>query len=92
METTLCIKDSLLIDERLKPQEVFLFMQLVRLCDKDTGILNISAKDLMTQTRMANKTRMLSYLKNLTDCNYIDRLENENKKAVYKVNREYFYK
>ncbi|MDU2265442.1 MULTISPECIES: hypothetical protein [Clostridium] len=92
METTLCIKDSLLLDDRLKANEVFVFLQLVRLCDRETGILNISAKDLMTECRATNKQRLLNYLKNLAECNYIERLENENKKAVYKVNREYFYK
>lgn len=92
METTLCIKDSLLLDDRLKPQEVFLFMQLVRLCNRETGILNISALELMEETRLTNKGMMLGYLKTLIECNYIERLENENKKATYKVNREYFYK
>lgn len=92
METTLCIKDSLLLDERLKPNEIYIFMQLVRLCDRETGLLNISALDLMKECRATNKQRLLNYLKNLAEYNYIERLENENKKAVYKVNREYFYK
>lgn len=92
METTLCIKDSLLTDNKLKPQEVFLFMQLVRLCDKDTGIINISAIELMEESRLTNKGMMLTYLKTLIEFKYIERLENENKKATYKVNKKYFYK
>lgn len=92
MDITLSIKDNLLLDDRLKPQEVYLFMQLVRLCDRTTGELNISASELMEETRFTNKSLMLGYLKTLIQCNYIDRLENLNKKAVYKVNRGCFYK
>ena len=92
MNLTLSIKDDLLLDDRLKPQEVYLFLQLVRLCDKKTGELNISALELMEQTRFTNKSLMLGYIKTLVECNYIDRLENINKKAVYRVKREYFFK
>lgn len=92
MDITLSIKDDLLLDDRLKPQEVYLFMQLVRLCDRTTGELNISALELMEQTRFTNKSLMLGYIKTLIECKYIDRLENKNKKAVYKVKRECFFK
>lgn len=92
MDVTLSIKDDLLLDDRLKPQEVYLFMQLIRLCDRRSGELNISASELMKETRFTNKSLMLGYLKTLIQCNYIDRLENLNKKAVYKLNRECFYK
>ena len=92
MNVSLSIKEDFLLDSRLKPQEVYLFMQLVRLCDRSTGKLNISAIELMEETRFTNKSLMLGYLKTLIKCNYVDRLENTNKKAMYKVNREWFYK
>lgn len=92
MDLTLSIKDKLLLDDRLKPQEAYLFMHLVRLCDRETCELNISALELMEETRFTNKSLMLGYLKTLTECSYIQRLENLNKKAVYRVKREFFYK
>ena len=76
MDLTLSIKDNLLLDDRLKPQEVYLFMHLVRLCDRKTGELNISALELMEQTRFTNKSLMLGYIKKLIECNYVERLEN----------------
>ena len=69
MDLTLSIKDNLLLDDRLKPQEVYLFMHLVRLCDRKTGELNISALELMEQTRFTNKSLMLGYIKKLIECN-----------------------
>ena len=92
MGNGLFIRDELLVDERLKPQEVFLFMHLVRLCDKETGLVNISAMDLMKETRFTNKGMLLSYVKSLCDFGYIERLENVDKKAVYKLKREYYFK
>lgn len=74
MDLTLSIKDDLLLDDRLKLQEVYLFMHLVRLCDRKTGELNISALELMEQVRFTNKSLLLGYLKTLIEYNYIERL------------------
>ena len=92
MSNTIAIKEDLLLDKNLKPQEVVLFLHLVRICDKDTGIITISGADLMRESRMTNKGRMLTYLGNLINNGYIDKLENINKKSTYKVNREHFFK
>lgn len=92
MEQTLCIKDSLLLDENLKAYDVFIFMQLVRLCNKEDSILTISAVDLMKETRSTNKGILLNSLKKLAELNYIDRLDNIDKKATYKINKEYYFK
>ena len=67
-------------------------MHLVRICDKQTGIITISGADLMRESRMTNKGRMLTYLGNLINNGYIEKLENINKKSTYKVNREHFFK
>lgn len=92
MSNTIAIKEDLLLDTNLKPQELVLFLHLVRLCDKDTGILTISGAELMRESRMTNKGRMLAYLGNLTNYGYIDKLENINKKSTYKVNKQHFFK
>ena len=85
------IKDNMLKDNRLKPQEVYLFLQMVRMCD-ERSILNISGKDLMDETRIKNKTVLLGYLKNLIECAYVSRLENVNKKATYQINKQEYFK
>lgn len=85
------IRDEMLKDKRLKPQEVYLFLQMVRLCD-ERSILNISGKDLMDETRIKNKTVLLGYVKNLIDCGYVSRLENINKKATYQISNQNFFK
>lgn len=85
------IKDNMLKDNRLKPQEVYLFLQMVRMCD-ERSILNISGKDLMDETRIKNKTVLLGYLKNLIECGYVSRLENVNKKATYQINKQEYFK
>ncbi len=92
MSDSIAIKESLLLDENLKSQELCLFLQLIRLCDKQTGIITISAADLMKESRMTNKGRMLKYINKLIEYKYIDRLENVNKKSSYRVHREYFFK
>ena len=92
MNNTIAIKEDLLLDRNLKPQEVFLFLQLVRLCDRETGVITISGAELMQESRMTNKGRMLNYLGNLINSGYIEKLENINKKSTYKVNREHFFK
>lgn len=92
MGNSIAIKDDLLLDKNLKAQEVFLFLHLVRLCDKTTGILTISGADLMTETRMTNKARMLRYLNTLIENRYIDKLDNINKKSTYKIHKEHFFK
>lgn len=92
MSNTIAIKEDLLLDSNLKPQEIVLFLHLVRICDKQTGIITISGADLMRESRMTNKGRMLTYLGNLINHGYIEKLENINKKSTYKVNREHFFK
>lgn len=92
MNTNLTIKDDLLLDERLKPQEIYLFLQLVRLCDEETGVLNISAVDLMKETRFTNKGLLLGYMKTLISAGYVARLENVEKKATYQISKEHYFK
>ena len=92
MSNTMAIKEDLLLDENLKPQEVYLFLHLIRLCDKETGIITISGAELMQETRMTNKGIMLGYINTLVNNGYIERLEKINKKSTYKVNREQFFK
>lgn len=92
MSNSIAIKEDLLLDEKLKSQELCLLLQLIRLCDKATGIITISAADLMKESRMTNKGRMLKYINNLIEYGYIDRLENINKKSTYRVRREHFFK
>lgn len=92
MSNSIAIKEDLLLDEKLKSQELCLFLQLIRLCDKETGIINISASELMEESRMTNKGRMLKYINNLVEYGYIDRLENINKKSTYRVSKEHFFK
>lgn len=92
MSNSIAIKEDLLLDERLKSQELSLFLQLIRLCDKETGIITISAAELMRESRMTNKGRMLKYINNLIEYGYIDKLENINKKSTYRVHREHFFK
>ncbi|KAI3350115.1 hypothetical protein FDB55_03290 [Clostridium botulinum] len=92
MSNTIAIKEDLLLDKNLKPQEICLFLHLIRLCDRDTGIITISGVELMQEARMTNKGRMIRYLNNLIENRYIDKLENINKKSTYKINREHFFK
>lgn len=92
MSNSIAIKEELLLDKRLKPQEVYLFLHLIRLCDKQTGIITISGVDLMKETRMTNKGIMLGYINSLVDNGYIERLEKVDKKSTYKVNREQYFK
>ncbi|WP_394884757.1 hypothetical protein [Clostridium butyricum] len=47
MSNSIAIKEDLLLDKNLKPQEVYLFLHLIRLCDKQTGIITISGVELM---------------------------------------------
>lgn len=90
--SSIAIKEDLLLDKNLKPQEVYLFLHMVRLCDKDTGIVTISGAELMQETRMTNKGIMLGYITSLVEAGYLERLEKINKKSTYKVNREQFFK
>lgn len=92
LNTNLTIKDNLLLDDRLRPQEIYLFLQLIRLCDSDTSTLTISAADLMKETRFTNKSLMLGYLKTLIQAGYIVRLDNVEKKATYKISNEHYFK
>lgn len=91
MNKYITIKEELLLDDNLKPQEVYLFLQLVRLCD-EAGQLNISAAELMKETRFTNKGLLLGYLKTLIDQSYIKRLDNIDKKAVYQIDCEMYFK
>lgn len=92
MSNSIAIKEDLLLDENLKPQEVYLFLHLIRLCDNQTGIITISGAELMQETRMTNKGIMLGYINSLVTNGYIERLVKINKKSTYKVNREQFFK
>ncbi|KQB77665.1 hypothetical protein [Clostridium butyricum] len=92
MSNSIAIKEDLLLDKNLKPQEVYLFLHLIRLCDKQTGIITISGVELMKETRMTNKGIMLGYVNSLVDNGYIERLEKVDKKSTYKVNREHYFK
>lgn len=92
MSNSIAIKDDLLLDKNLKPQEVYLFLHLIRLCNKQTGIVTISGADLMKETRMTNKGIMLGYVSTLVNTGYIERLEKVNKKSTYRVNKEKFFK
>ena len=92
MSNSIAIKEDLILDQNLKPQEVYLLLHLIRLCDKATGIVTISGADLMQETRMTNKGIMLGYINTLVHEGYIERLEKINKKSTYKINKEHFFK
>ena len=91
MSITLSIKDDLMLDERLKAKEIYLFLHLVRLCNED-GIINLSLVELMKETRLTNKRKLIEYIGNLESYEYLERLESLDRKSVFKLNRFTYHK
>ena len=69
----LTIKAEVLDNANLKPQEVYLLMQLIKLADKDNE-LTMSSNELMAGTRFTNRSMLIRYLDTLVENNYIERI------------------
>ena len=69
----LTIKAEVLDNANLKPQEVYLLMQLIKLADKDNE-LTMSSNELMAETRFTNRSMLIRYLDTLVENNYIERI------------------
>ena len=78
---------NLINDDRLKPQEVYLLLHLIDLCNEN-GEIVISSKELMTKTRFTNKSMLIRYLDSLISNNYIKKNKGGGAgvKNFYKVN------
>lgn len=85
----LTIKTEILDNPNLKPQEVYLLMQLIKLADENNE-LTMSSKELMAETRLTNKAMMIRYLNTLVENNYIKRTLGGGGgiKNTYKINKE----
>ena len=85
----LTIKTEVLDNANLKPQEVYLLMQLIKLADENNE-LTMSSKELMAETRFTNKAMMIRYLDTLVENNYIERVLGGGGgiKNTYKINGE----
>lgn len=91
MSVYLSIKDSLLLDDRLKAKELYLFLHMIRLCNSDS-IVNLTLDDLMKETKLTNRMKLIEYLKSLEECGYIVKIDNIERKSAYQVNSECYFK
>ena len=84
----LTIKAEVLDNANLKPQEVYLLMQLIKLADKDNE-LTMSSNELMAETRFTNRSMLIRYLDTLVENNYIERILGGGGgiKNTYKINK-----
>ena len=84
----LTIKTEVLNNVNLKPQEVYLLMQLVKLADEHNE-LTISSNELMIETRFTNRSMLIRYLDTLVKNNYIERILGGGGgiKNTYKINK-----
>lgn len=88
---TIAIKSNLINDDRLKVQDIYLFLHMIDLADAD-GVVVASGRELMEKTRLTNKAMMLSYINDLIDAGYLERLETVDRKNSYKLNRMCYFK
>ena len=86
------IKEDIINDENLKHQEIYLFLHLINLANKDGEII-ISNKELMRKTRFTNGTTIIKYIDNLVLNGYISRISGggAGHKNSYKINKDYLF-
>ena len=83
----LTIKTEVLDNPNLKPQEVYLLMQLIKLADKNNK-LTMSSNELMAETRFTNRSMLIRYLNTLIENSYIEKISGSgSSKNTYKINK-----
>ena len=83
------LKKGIIKDKNLKPQEIYLLLHLINLCDEN-GELSISVKNLMNEVRFSNRAMTIKYLDNLAANNYIEKILGIGVNNKYKINKEIY--